>query len=265
MACSASTCWAESWGPASPQRSCTCTRSPDVRTARPDPSAGVRPGDLPPVPDPPAAQLGGTAPSRTAPLDLAAGGSARVFRPAGLHGLPGFRPGPPAFRRGRPAAGLPFPSGLPGRLPVRLCGGVMGVLLRPGPGVAGGRLSPARVPGPTRSHLFLPNPNLAMDHLRSPVLSLLRGPLLFTPQGWVVLLTLLACGAGAAVVWAGGSVWPFGPDAGRALSLLLAWPVLVFLFYIRLCMPHFRASWRDTALLTMSALSLPLCLAVSAP
>lgn len=107
--------------------------------------------------------------------------------------------------------------------------------------------------------------SITMDYTRSPILSLLRGPLLFTPQGWVVVFTLVACWSWAAVVWASGNnTWPFGADVGRTLGQLIVWPLLVFLFYIRLCMPHFRTSWRDTALLALSALALPLFHVVSA-
>jgi hypothetical protein len=103
---------------------------------------------------------------------------------------------------------------------------------------------------------------MAMDYTRSSVISLVRGPLFFTPQGWVVLLTLVACWSWAAVVWSTGNGWPFGDDVERALAMLLAWPFLVLLFYVRLCLPHFLASWNNTALLAISALGLPLLLIV---
>jgi hypothetical protein len=103
----------------------------------------------------------------------------------------------------------------------------------------------------------LANHNARMDYERSSVLLLLRGPLLFTPQGWVVLLTALLC-------WAWVVYALFTREAplsealqGRAVSMLSLWPFLVFLFYVRLCTPHFQPSWNKAMLLAISAASLP--------
>lgn len=96
-----------------------------------------------------------------------------------------------------------------------------------------------------------------MDYTRTTVFTLLRGPLMFTPQGWVVLATSAACWSWAAYLWLSGSSIIGAHEAERELVLLLAWPLLVFLFYVRLCMPHFRASWTQTAYLAVTAVSLP--------
>jgi len=96
-----------------------------------------------------------------------------------------------------------------------------------------------------------------MDYLRSSPAFLVRGPLLFTPQGWTVLATAAGCWTLAAVVWLTGSPVLISGGTDRGLLLLLAWPLLVFMFYLRLCMPHFQASWRETAYLAVAALSLP--------
>jgi hypothetical protein len=96
-----------------------------------------------------------------------------------------------------------------------------------------------------------------MDYERSSVVSLLRGPLLFTPQGWVVLATALLCWTGVAYVWLTHEAGPMEAFQSRTVALFGLWPFLVFLFYVRLCTPHFQASWSQTMLLTVSAASLP--------
>ena len=96
-----------------------------------------------------------------------------------------------------------------------------------------------------------------MDYERSSVVSLLRGPLLFTPQGWVVLSTALLCWSWVGYAWLSYEAGPEEALLNRAISLFSLWPFLVFLFYVRLCTPHFQASWSKTFLLALSAASLP--------
>lgn len=96
-----------------------------------------------------------------------------------------------------------------------------------------------------------------MDYTNSSVLALLRGPLLFTPQGWVVLATCISGWSLAGISWLVGGPIYFSGTEDREQALLLVWPFLVFLFYIQLCMPHFQASWRRALALGISAASLP--------
>jgi len=97
----------------------------------------------------------------------------------------------------------------------------------------------------------------SMDYERSSVFSLLRGPLLLTPQGWVVLITAATCWAAAIYLGITGGLGSLTQEPGRTLTLLLTWPFLVFLFYIRLCKPQFQSSWKQSALLAASALAMP--------
>jgi hypothetical protein len=96
-----------------------------------------------------------------------------------------------------------------------------------------------------------------MDYERSSVVSLLRGPLLFTPQGWVVLATALLCWSWVAYLWLAHEAGLIDALQTRDVSLFGLWPFLVFLFYVRLCTPHFHSSWFKTFLLTLSAAFLP--------
>ncbi|MCZ8073092.1 MAG: hypothetical protein O9341_03080 [Paucibacter sp.] len=96
-----------------------------------------------------------------------------------------------------------------------------------------------------------------MDYTRKSILALFRGPLLYTPQGWVVLTTALISWLLFADARLHSEPLVIHQLSDRGAALLGIWPVLVFLFYVHLCMPHFRRSWRQTMLLLLSALSLP--------
>ena len=108
-----------------------------------------------------------------------------------------------------------------------------------------------------RTHPHLSENRLRMDHTRSSVFSLLRGPLLFTPQGWIVLANSISCWSLIGASWLIHAPIHFAEMENRTALLLGAWPIVVFLFYVRLCMPHFQTSWVQTVLLGISAASLP--------
>ena len=96
-----------------------------------------------------------------------------------------------------------------------------------------------------------------MDYARSSITALLRGPLLFTPQGWVVLTTLVLCWIGAVFAWGTGNTYFFSGELDRVLMIMGLWPLSVFLFYVRLCSPHFQPSWNQAGFIAIAALSLP--------
>ncbi|MGN6829869.1 hypothetical protein [Paucibacter sp. M5-1] len=96
-----------------------------------------------------------------------------------------------------------------------------------------------------------------MNYASSPIRWLLQGPLLFTPQGWVVLASALTYWSWGAYVWITGQVPLFWKDASDALTLLLAWPFVVFLCYVRSSSPHSQASWWETFHLLLCVLALP--------
>ena len=96
-----------------------------------------------------------------------------------------------------------------------------------------------------------------MDYARTSVLSLLRGPLLFTPQGWVVIVTALLSWSWVGYLWFAGGTGVTAGGRDRELLLFSVWPALVFLFYVRLCIPHFQASWSQSLQLAIAAAALP--------
>jgi hypothetical protein len=101
-----------------------------------------------------------------------------------------------------------------------------------------------------------------MDYTQSSVLALLRGPLLSTPQGWCVVLTAVAYWLWAAIMALTGAHWPFKHGTGQGIAGLIFWPLLMFLLYVRMCMPEFQASWSKAAQLVVAALSLPVAAAL---
>lgn len=81
-----------------------------------------------------------------------------------------------------------------------------------------------------------------MDYDRLPVAQLLRGPLLHTPQGWVVLASV-ALYAGLALLAALLGVSPtLAKTPGAFFVVCLSWPLITFLMYVRSNAPSFNAS-----------------------
>ena len=90
-----------------------------------------------------------------------------------------------------------------------------------------------------------------MDYLRQPVGALIRGPLLRTPQGLVVLLFTTVYLVAAALC----EFWGIVPWAGwspeRFTTLCLGWPVILFVFFVRDNQPCFLPSWSNSAWLCL--------------
>lgn len=90
-----------------------------------------------------------------------------------------------------------------------------------------------------------------MDYARLPVTALLRGPLLHTPQGWVVLAYFAGYAAAAAGVWLLQLPVPIGKTPGVFFTLCLTWPFIVFLMFVRHSSPTFASSWGTAAWLAL--------------
>ena len=81
-----------------------------------------------------------------------------------------------------------------------------------------------------------------MDYDRLPVTQLLRGPVLHTPQGWVVLASV-ALYAGLALLAALIGVSPvLAKTPGAFFVVCVSWPLITFLMYVRSNAPSFSPS-----------------------
>ena len=94
-----------------------------------------------------------------------------------------------------------------------------------------------------------------MNYDRRPVTDLLRGPLLHTPQGWVVLASV-ALYALIALVGAYLGVSPLvAKSPSPFFFMCLIWPAITFLFYVRSSHPNFDASLSRALHVAIAALA----------
>ncbi len=73
-------------------------------------------------------------------------------------------------------------------------------------------------------------------------MDLLRGPLLHTPHGWVVLGSAVLYVGLAVVVAVSGAAPPVLKTPGAFYVLCFAWPFILFLYFVRVNSPSFAAS-----------------------
>jgi hypothetical protein len=84
-----------------------------------------------------------------------------------------------------------------------------------------------------------------MDYTHQPVSSLLRGPMLHTPQGWVVLASIGAYLILALLFWLGAIGLPLGKNLGSVVVVCLFWPFITFLLFVKHNISDFSPSWRS--------------------
>lgn len=88
-----------------------------------------------------------------------------------------------------------------------------------------------------------------MDYSNQPLSNLLRGPLLNTPQGRVVIAAAISYLALAVFISLGLVVPPIKSGVSGAIAGCLAWPFFVFLFFVKNGLPSFKPSWFEAAFL----------------
>jgi hypothetical protein len=94
---------------------------------------------------------------------------------------------------------------------------------------------------------------MTTDYSSQSIASLLRGPLISTPQGWVVVASAVLYAVLALALTVFGLSPPLGKSLGWALGLCIAWPFIVFLMFIKIGLPSFAPSWNRAAFLTVCA------------
>jgi hypothetical protein len=81
-----------------------------------------------------------------------------------------------------------------------------------------------------------------MDYTNQSVKLLFYGPILHTPQGFVVLFFSVAYLFCAALVGLLGATPPFGWQEGKTVALCIAWPLVLFMYFVKDNQPSFKAS-----------------------
>jgi len=94
-----------------------------------------------------------------------------------------------------------------------------------------------------------------MDHLHSPITDFLRGPLLSTPQGWVVIgFSAIYLIFGFLILWIGlPQIFSLKTDVLATICFL--WPGILFLYFVRVSSPSFFPSFLEAAWLCFYAIA----------
>ncbi len=94
-----------------------------------------------------------------------------------------------------------------------------------------------------------------MPYANQSVTTLLRGPLLRSPQGWTVLFTAALYALIAMAFLFELITPPNGKDRASVLVISVAWPFIIFLQFVKQNLPDFLPSWKKAAFLAISALA----------
>lgn len=101
----------------------------------------------------------------------------------------------------------------------------------------------------------LPSTSATIDFTHQPVSSLLRGPLLLTPQGWVVLASTGVYLTLALLFLLGALDHPFLLKCPSCVLIgCVAWPFITFVFFVRGSAPYFFPSWLQAMFVAIGAL-----------
>ena len=92
-----------------------------------------------------------------------------------------------------------------------------------------------------------------MSYDQRPVSDLLRGPLLHTPQGWIVLASAFVCLVLALLYWGGVLDLPRAKTLDMVLTCCIFWPFITFLQFLKYNAPDFSPSWGNALLAAILA------------
>ncbi|WP_310568189.1 hypothetical protein [Hydrogenophaga sp.] len=91
------------------------------------------------------------------------------------------------------------------------------------------------------------------DH--RPITELLRGPVLHTPQGWVVLATGALYARLALLTHTIGTSPSLGKTSSEIVVVCAFWPLIPFLMFVRTSGPEFRPSVATATYLAAAAVA----------
>ncbi len=81
-----------------------------------------------------------------------------------------------------------------------------------------------------------------MDYSRQPIGRLFRGPLLHTPQGIVLLISIAIYLLGAALFAFFDVPTPFDWSVDKSVTVFIVWPFMLFMLFIKQNLPEFLPS-----------------------
>lgn len=93
-----------------------------------------------------------------------------------------------------------------------------------------------------------------MNYANGPITEFLRGPLLRTPQGWLVLASFAFYWMLALLMLLTGFNPQPAKEAGASVALALLYPLVVLVFFVRFGIPEFHFSACDSAILLLASL-----------
>jgi hypothetical protein len=79
--------------------------------------------------------------------------------------------------------------------------------------------------------------------------------MLRTPQGIVVLISIAVYLISAVLFVFSDIAPPFEWETGKAVAVFIAWPVLLFMLFVKRNMPEFLPSWPKAILLSFYAIA----------
>ncbi|MFM2058704.1 MAG: hypothetical protein RLY71_3089 [Pseudomonadota bacterium] len=100
-----------------------------------------------------------------------------------------------------------------------------------------------------------------MNYTNRSVADLVKGPLVHTPQGWIVMLTICIYAAYAVAHLLGTAPIQLTRSREAELALCVFWPCITCLFFVRHNLPDFTPSWSRAAQVAACAVA-PLLAAV---
>ncbi len=94
-----------------------------------------------------------------------------------------------------------------------------------------------------------------MDYSAQSVTALFKGPLITTPQGWVVISAAIVYFTLAITFGVFDLAPPLVKSPSVAITICIFWPLIVFLQFVRSGLPSFRPSLSSTAIVGLYAIA----------
>ena len=93
-----------------------------------------------------------------------------------------------------------------------------------------------------------------MDWSQQPLLSFLRGPVIGTRDGRLILIGSCVSLIFALLAWISpGAINLTGPSFLGEIIIFSLWPAILFVLYVAFCSPDFRPNWLTSLFIAIAA------------